>query len=203
MQIKAIYSHLNGREYLMIHRTALWQEVQNVIADVNAYSCKTKISQEKTMKDRILFSPKDMNKAFYQGFNAAGWQERRNIFWVTADETILRSIYAQSADKQKAIIESAGYEPIMSYNQSDFVKERVAVEVQFGKYSFVAHDLFVKHLSFYVSNIIDVGIEILPMKTLEREMSTGVAYYERDLLNIIRQGRGVPAVPLVLIGVTP
>ena len=153
------------------------------------------------MKDRILFSPKDMNKAFYQGFNAAGWQERRNIFWVTADETILRSIYAQSADKQKAIIESAGYEPIMSYNQSDFVKERVAVEVQFGKYSFVAHDLFVKHLSFYVSNIIDVGIEILPMKTLEREMSTGVAYYERDLLNIIRQGRGVPAVPLV--GVTP
>ena len=37
----------------------------------------------------------------------------------------------------------------MSYNQTDFVKERVAVEVQFGKYAFVAHDLFVKHLSFY------------------------------------------------------
>ena len=36
----------------------------------------------------------------------------------------------------------------MSYNQTDFVKERVAVEVQFGKYAFVAHDLFVKHLSF-------------------------------------------------------
>ena len=33
----------------------------------------------------------------------------------------------------------------MSYNQTDFVKDRVAVEVQFGKYAFVAHDLFVKH----------------------------------------------------------
>ena len=91
----------------------------------------------------------------------------------------------------------------MSYSQTDFVKDRVAVEVQFGHYTFVAHDLFVKHLSFYVSDIIDVGIEILPMKALQRDMSSGVAYYERDLLNVIRQGRGVPAVPLVLVGVTP
>ena len=41
------------------------------------------------------------------------------------------------------------------------------------------------------------------MKALARAMSSGVAYYERDLLNVIRQGRGVPAVPLVLVGVTP
>ena len=26
---------------------------------------------------------------------------------------------------------------------------------------------------------------------------------ERDLLNVVRQGRGVPAVPLVLVGVAP
>ncbi len=80
---------------------------------------------------------------------------------------------------------------------------RVAVEVQFGKYAFVAHDLFVKHLGFYVADIVDVGIEILPMKSLEKEMSSGVPYYERDLLNVLRQGRGVPAVPFVLIGVEP
>ena len=30
-----------------------------------------------------------------------------------------------------------------------------------------------------------------------------VPYFERDLMNVIRQGRGVPAVPLVLIGVEP
>ena len=75
--------------------------------------------------------------------------------------------------------------------------------MQFGKYSFVAHDLFVKHLSFYVSDIIDIGIEILPMKELQKDMSSGPAYYERDLMNLARQGRGVPAVPLVLLGVAP
>ena len=75
--------------------------------------------------------------------------------------------------------------------------------MQFGKYSFVAHDLFVKHLHFYVTDTIDVGVEILPMKALEQEVSSGVPYYERDLVNVLRQGRGVPAVPLVLLGVVP
>ena len=155
------------------------------------------------MPGKRLYSPKDMNEAFKQGLNERGWRERRTTFWVTADHKLLRGIYGQPADRQKQAIEDAGYDPIMSYNQTDFVKNRVAVEVQFGKYAFVAHDLFVKHLSFYVSDIIDVGIEILPMKKLEREMSSGVPYYERDLLNVLRQGRGVPAVPLVLVGVEP
>ena len=203
MQIKARYSHLNGEEYLLVHRTQLWEEVKTVIAEVDAFACRTKVSKEKTMRGKTLFSPTDMNRAFREGLSQLGWSERRSTFWVTADEKILRGTYALPEDQQRQAIKEAGLTPIMSYNQTDFVKDRVAVEVQFGKYAFVAHDLFVKHLSFYVSDIIDVGIEILPMKELEREMSSGVPYYERDLLNVLRQGRGVPAVPLVLIGVVP
>ena len=41
------------------------------------------------------------------------------------------------------------------------------------------------------------------MKELEREMSSGVPYYERDLLNVLCQGREVSAVPLVLVGIEP
>ncbi len=107
------------------------------------------------------------------------------------------------AEEQKREIEAAGEKPIFSYNQTDFVKDRVAVEVQFGKYAFVAYDLFVKHLAFYIGDHIDVGIEILPMKSLQSRMSSGVAYYEGELYNVIRQGRGVPAVPLVLVGIEP
>ena len=203
MRIQAKYSHLNGEEYLLVHRKQLWAEVKEVIAEVDAAACRTKVSREKTMPGKVLFSPADMNRAFKDGLKSRGWSERRSTFWLTADEKLMRGIYGLPESEQKRAIEQAGYEPIMSYNQTDFVKERVAVEVQFGKYAFVAHDLFVKHLSFYVSDIIDVGVEILPMKELEREMSSGVAYYERDLLNVLRQGRGVPAVPLVLVGVTP
>jgi hypothetical protein len=41
------------------------------------------------------------------------------------------------------------------------------------------------------------------MKALQSQMSSGVAYYEGEFYNVVRQGRGVPAVPLVLIGIEP
>ena len=203
MRIVERYSHLNGEEYLLVRRPTLWQEVLNVIESVDAAACRNKTSREKSRQGQMLYSPKSMNKAIKTGFNALGWRERRPPFFVTSDARMLRRIHALDAKAQRDAIVEAGLTPIRSYNQTDFVKDRVAVEVQFGKYAFVAHDLFVKHMAFFVSDLIDVGVEVLPMKELAADMSSGVAYFERDLLNIIRQGRGVPAVPLVLLGVAP
>jgi hypothetical protein len=106
-----------------------------------------------------------------------------------------------SAKDQKAEIEAAGRRAIFSYNQTDFLKDRVAIEVQLGKYSFIAYDLFVKHLAFYVGDQIDLGIEVLAMKSLQEQMSSGPGYYEGALYDLARQGRGVPAVPLILVGI--
>ena len=203
MQIAAKYSHLNGEEYLLVHQRELWDQVQSVIAQIDAEDCRTKRSRESRKRGQLLYSPTDLNSAFKREFESLGWSQERRSFWVTSDERLMRRLHNHPPDEQKREIEDAGHTPIGSYNQTDFVKNRVAVEVQFGKYAFVAHDLFVKHLHFYVSDAIDVGIEILPMKALEQEMSSGVPYYERDLVNVLRQGRGVPAVPLVLIGIVP
>lgn len=203
MTIKSRCSHLNGEEALLVHHPQLGADVRAVIAEVDAHACRTKVSRESKKFGQRLFSPTEMNRQFKRAFESRGWHEQQVTFWVTHNERLLRKIQSKSGDEQRRTIEEAGYYPIRTYNQTDFVKERVAVEVQFGKYAFVAHDLFVRHLSFYVSDVIDVGIEILPMKELEQEMSSGVPYYERDLLNVLRQGRGVPAVPLVLIGVIP
>ena len=188
---------------MYVHHKGLLEEIEEVIGSVDAEACRTKLSREKTRLGRLLYSPVDMNKAMTEGFKDRQWVQRRQEFWVTADARIARDIASLPATLQKETIEAAGRTPISSYNQTDFVKERVAVEVQFGKYAFVAHDLFVKHMAFFVSDVIDVGVEILPMKELEQGMSSGVPYYERDLLNIMRQGRGIPAVPLLLLGVAP
>jgi hypothetical protein len=155
------------------------------------------------MKGKLLYSPVEMNSLMKKEFELLNWKEERVTYWVTHDEKIIRKTLELPASEQKKMISDAGLTPIMSYNQTDFVKDRVAVEVQFGKYSFVAFDLFVKHLAFYVKDMIDVGIEILPMKELQKEMSSGPGYYEGELYNLIREGRGVPAVPLVIIGIGP
>lgn len=203
MKIVQTYSHLNGLEYLLVHKQGLWDEVRQVIDAVDGKACKTKISKEKNMTGKVLYSPIDMNEAFSGLLAKHGWGESRVSYWVTKSERLIRQTLAKPAAEQKAEIEAAGEKPIFSYNQTDFVKDRVAIEVQFGKYSFVAYDLFVKHLAFYVRDQIDVGIEILAMKSLQSNMSSGPGYFEGELYNIIRNGRGVPAVPLIIIGVEP
>lgn len=203
MKIIETYSHLNGLEFLLVHKPKLWEEIQSVIDSVDAEACKNKVSKEKGMIGKLLYSPISMNSGFKKLLSKAEWNESRVSYWVTKNEKLIRKTLTLEAKEQKKEIEEAQETPIFSYNQTDFVKERVAIEVQFGKYSFVAYDLFVKHLAFYIGDKIDVGIEILPMKSLQVQMSSGVAYYEGELYNVIRQGRGVPAVPLVILGITP
>ena len=203
MKISETYSHLNGLEFLLVHKRKLWKEIQFVIGEVNAEACKTKESKEKTKMGELKYAPIVINEHFSRLLNELGWHESRVTYWVTKDAKLIRSTMAKKAEDQKKEILDAGHVPIMSYNQTDFVKDRVALEVQFGKYSFVAYDLFVKHLAFYVRDEIDVGVELLAMKSMQAEMSSGPAYYEGELYNVVRNGRGVPAVPLVIVGVTP
>ncbi|MEL6674832.1 MAG: BglII/BstYI family type II restriction endonuclease [Bacteroidota bacterium] len=203
MKIGAMYSHLNGFEWIQYHQKAMWDEMKGIIESIDAEEYRTKVSKEKRMKGKKLFSPIDLNKKIKKEFEELGWFESRTSYWVTDQYNLIARTMHLSTDEQKKIIEEEGRIATYSYNQTDFVKNRIAVEVQFGKYSFVAYDLFVKHLAFYVGDTIDVGIEILPMKTMQAEMSSGPGYYEGALYDLARQGRGVPAVPLVLVGIEP
>lgn len=203
MKIERYYSHLNGYEHIQFHKPQLWREISSVIEGLDAAACKTKESRERRMKGRLLYSPKAMNKCFKAALEGHGWKESKTSYWVTADHRLIRKTVMLPAQEQKQEIEAAGAIAISSYNQTDFIKERIQIEVQFGKYAFVAFDMFVKHMAFFVGDQMDVGIEILPMKTLQEQMSSGVPYYERGLYDVLRQGRSTPAVPLVVVGVVP
>lgn len=204
MRIVEVYSHLNGREHILVHKKKLWKEVESVVKAIDAEACRTKVSKESRKATKgLLYSPIELNRAFKSQLDSLGWKERKVAYWVTSDaELIVKTMQLDPAVQKQEIL-AGGKQPIYSYNQTDFVKDRVHIEVQFGKYSFVAYDLFVKHVAFFVGRQIDVGIEILPMKELQTLMSSGVAYYESELYNLLRQGRSTPAVPLVLIGIAP
>jgi len=42
------YSHLNGLEFLLVHKPTLWNEIQSVIKSVDASKCRTKGYQRKS-----------------------------------------------------------------------------------------------------------------------------------------------------------
>ena len=203
MRIGAKYSHLNGLEWMMVHEKGIWTEINKVIKSIDAKSFRTKVSKEKTMMGKMLLSPIDLNNVMQKAFAKRGWKESRYDYMVTDDYKLTAAIMRLPIEEQKEKLIEAGKPLIASYNQTDFQKNRVAVEVQMGKYSFIEFDLFVKHLGFYIGNSIDVGVEILPTKKMQSQMSSGPGYFERVLHHVARQGRGAPAVPLVLIGVEP
>ena len=202
MRIGKYYSHLNGYEYMLVHKRQLWSEICSAINNVDASLAFNKVSKEKNRVGELLYSPSSMNQLFKDEFLKSGWVERRINYYVNSDiKTTQEIVNVQDAEKQREIIESNGYRAYRTYNQVDFVKEGVAIEVQFGKYFSVQYDLHVKHTFFYGRGDIDVGIEIIPMHSLMSNMSSGVAWYENELTNILREGRSNPSVPIVLIGI--
>lgn len=204
MKIAQKYSHLNGEEYLIVHHNDLYQEIKDVITSIDAEDFRTKISQEIRKKGNALLSPIDLNKAFSSEFNKKGWSESRYNYYITLNRELMeKSILMPSREQKEFLLANGEDQPIYSYNQTDFVKDKIAVEVQFGKYAFVAFDLFVKHMLFYSGGVVNLGIEILPTKEMQKQMSSGVAYYEGEVYNVMRQGRNSPPVPLLILGIEP
>ena len=76
MIIAGEYSFNGGTEYIQQHHAERLQEVKNIIAAVDATVLKRKKSKEKTKKDRMLYSPSAMNKAFKREFNQLGWKNQ-------------------------------------------------------------------------------------------------------------------------------
>lgn len=176
MNIIYEYSHLGGIEIMKVRYPDLWEEVRTAIQRVEPG--KPKVSKEKTMKGRLLVSPTDMNSQFKAIFTDLGYVELRDTFSIKLD--------------------NSDYQIDGCYKQVDFTKDKVLIEVQFGKYPFMFYDL-AKFQYFFNENKADVGIEIVPCHLLHKMMSTGVSYGEQLINDIERLKRHFPAVPVAVL----
>ena len=203
MKIVKKYSHLNGEEFLLVHKPELYNEIKTAIETLDASQFITKESQERGRIGELLYNPDAINREFKKLFENLGWNSVRRNYYVSDKFDVVKIIEPLGISDQKVYLESIGEPLFFSYNQTDFVKDRVAIEVQMGKYFAVTYDLFVKHLSFYTGSIIDVGIEILPSRAMHSRMSSGPPYFEKEVHNVLRHGRTTPPVPLVILAIDP
>ena len=176
MKIVYEYSHLGGSEIMQVRYPEHRREVYDTIAEVEAR--RTKISLESTKLGRELFSPKDMNRQFTTEFRQRGYTELRDTYTIVVPNSDIRIPGA--------------------YKQIDFMKDKVLVEVQFGKYAFMFYDM-AKFQYFFNEERADVGIEIVPCHALHSQMSSGVSYGEQLVYDIERLKRHFPAVPVQVI----
>jgi hypothetical protein len=190
MIIAGIYSFKNGEAIIRSQYPAEFREVEQVIAAVDSTQCKTKTSREKTMSGRTLYSPRALNTAFTKEFAQRGWRKYK-VKCIYPTNYYLSGI---SDPVPKGSSKGA-------FREMDFTKNRVGVEVQFGKYAFMVYNVCAKMTIFRNLGVIDVGIEIVPIKLLAEEMSTGVSYFEQFVWDLEHRGVADIDIPVLVVGV--
>lgn len=147
---------------------------------MKAENFRTKRSKEKTMKGKYLYAPKKLNKAFHHFFRQHGWSPVRIKMQTEISE--INKIHT-------------------GFREMDMVKNRLGVEVQFGKYSFMVYNVAAKMTIFRKARIINAGIEIVPMRSLSGEMSTGVSYFEQIKSDLEYRGVSNIDTPVLILGI--
>lgn len=188
MIIAGIYSFNHGEEIIRSQYSRELTEVEQVISIIESSKFKTKTSQEKKMQGRTLYSPRALNKAFAKEFISRGWMKYK----VQCDYP---TNYYVPGFVPNSPLKGA-------FREMDFVKNRVGLEVQFGKYSFMVYNVCAKMTIFHKLKVIDVGIEIVPIKIFAEEMSTGVSYFEQFVWDLEHRGISDIDIPVLILGIT-
>jgi hypothetical protein len=165
------------------------EEIKNVVSSIDASQYLTKVSKEKTMSGRVLYSPIALNRAFHDAFTILGWKNHRVLSEYSTQ-------YYIDSYKPPSITKGA-------FRDMDFVKNKLGVEVQFGKYSFMVYNVAAKMTIFRNLGIINAGVEIVPVKELAHQMSSGVSYFEQFLWDLENRGISDIDTPVLILGIAP
>ncbi len=187
MQIAGKFSFAGGEEYITTRYQELLNEVSDAIQMIDASLKKTKTSREKTMKGRKLFSPRALNKDFKKILTPNGWASHKELCEYSRDYYL---------PHYKSATETKG-----AFRDMDFVKGKLGIEVQFGKYAFMVYNVCAKMTIFKNLGIIDAGIEIVPVKSLAEQMSAGVSYFEQFVWDLKHRGVSNIDVPVLILGI--
>jgi hypothetical protein len=189
MRIVGAYSFNGGKKAVQKKYAKELDEVKKILTHVETHTHKTKVSKEKTMRDKVLFSPRSLNKEISAGFLELGWEKKR----VLCDYPT--QYYCEGYESPQV---SKG-----AFREMDFIKNKLGVEVQFGKYSFMVYNVCAKMTIFHNMGFIDVGIEIVPVKELAEDMSSGVSYFEQFVWDLEQRGVSDIDIPVLILGVAP
>jgi hypothetical protein len=187
MIVAGIYSFKDGQAIVENQYADELAEIRQIIAAIDSKNHLTKVSKEKTMPGRMLYNPRSLNLEISQEFARRGWEKYRVECEYSAD--YYTSDYTPPTSG------------VTAYREMDFIKNRLGVEVQFGKYAFMVYNVCAKMTIFHNLGLIDVGVEIVPVKEFARFMSTGVSYFEQFVWDLKQRGVADIDIPVMIIGI--
>ena len=190
MVIAGEYSFKDGLAQIKDKYPHLLEEIYEVIDAIDAQEHKTKESREKTMPGKMLFSPPSLKQNIKKEFDSRSWISCK----ITCDYPT--QFYTE--EFRESPIQKKRSTP---YREMDFIKEELGIEVQFGKYAFMVYNGCAQMTIFSNLDIIDMGVEIVPIKQFADEMSTGVSYFEQFVWDLENRGVSDMDIPVLILGI--
>ena len=206
MQVEGKYPFAGGGKIVTDYADE-YQEVIAAVEAVNAIACLTKISREKSRqlealevellqddgpvdgvkprkqksrKSPLIFSPPALNKELKAKLYPLGWAKTTK----------------KGYGEYQVRLERAKHPRTM-----DGIKNKVGLEIQFAKYAFMAYDILSKTVIFKKRKLIDVSIEVVVMKSLWDEMSSGPGYFEQIVADLKARGTTSLDIPTMVLGI--
>lgn len=190
MRVIGRYSFKDGEAFIQKHHPQELAEMEAAIASIDSATHRTKTSREKTMAGKKLYSPKGLNLAFGAFMRPLGWANKRVKY------TYSTTHYAIDYEPPQPV-----RKPSDPFRDMDFLKNGHGVEVQFGKYAFMASNVSAKTTIFHRLGFIDSDIEVVPLKQFADDMSTGVSYFEQIVWDLEQRGVAAIDIPELVLGI--
>lgn len=164
--------------------------------------CFSKKSEEATMHGKIVLAPVKMNQHLKSFMRERGYKSFREPTYNSADPRLLRELRDAPPEMQREIFEAAPQEDAFEgFQEADFLGHDNLLEVQLAKYAFAISDKD-KTTELVERKIASTGAIMLPMKSMQKFMSSGPAYYESVLGTFFRRRWDESIkVPFALIGI--
>jgi hypothetical protein len=184
MRLAAQYSHRNGLNEISRRHASLLAEIYDVI---NVTDNTDSMLGRHITYDEPFDRSDGLGELLRMGLFAKGWMK------LTIDSDSLSILYTGGAHYKQNI---SG-----EFRELDLVKRELGVDIQLGKSPLPVCSVCAKMTIFHNLGHIDCGIEIVPVKALALEMSSGVSYFEQFVWDLQQRGVADIDIPVLILGI--
>ncbi|HEV2969713.1 MAG TPA: BglII/BstYI family type II restriction endonuclease [Pirellulales bacterium] len=175
MRLAGTYSFKHGKEEIARRYPDLLSEVNHAVARVAASEHRKGSGDGSAPSQRNPYDPQSLSRSLKKEFDSfSDWKTVR----VACDAP------------------NGG-----AFREFEFVKRKLAVEVQFKTDVHMICSMCAKMTIFHKLGYIDCGVEIVPVKAFSQEMSTGVSYFEQFVWDLDTRGVADIDIPVLILGV--
>lgn len=175
MIIESVLSHMRGWELLHEKYPDELQELSHVLQTIVPWHTGTQ--KRGKYNPPMSFSTSDIYRKMKIELKSLGWEINNKL--------LIKTLESKSR-----------------YTSLDVIKNFIGIEIEFAKFAFTESNLFVKFPLFIKAQKIELGIVIMPMKSLANQIAYNISDFDMVSDRILLLPPLQLQYPFVIIGVT-